>query len=207
MTESVVEAGWRIDPDEIYRRSFAIIRSEINLSAIPDGMADVVIRVVHACGMPEIAEKMRWSANAAALGRTALRAGKPVLADADMVVKGIIQRALPAANPVLCTLSGTLPTPGTTRSAAAVEAWRPHLDGAVVVIGNAPTALFRLMDAVHQWGVTPALVLGFPVGFVGAAESKQALMESGLPYITLPGRQGGSAMAAAALNALSIPCP
>jgi precorrin-8X/cobalt-precorrin-8 methylmutase len=196
------------DPAEIYRRSFATIRAEASLTRVPPDLQALAVRVVHACGMTEIVDALSWSEAAGEAGRAALARGAPVLVDAEMVAHGIIRRRLPADNPVFCLLSdarveGLARTLGTTRSAAAVELWRPSLDGAVVAIGNAPTALFHLLDMVQAGASRPALILGFPVGFVGAAESKQALVESGLPHVTLTGRRGGSAMAAAAVNALA----
>jgi precorrin-8X/cobalt-precorrin-8 methylmutase len=194
--------AWIKDPAEIYRQSFATIRAEIDLSSVPADLHDLVIRVVHACGMTDIAASLDWSADAATLGRNALRAGAPILVDAEMVAHGIITRRLPQANRVVCTL-GQAVAQGSTRSAAAVDLWRPLLAGAVIAIGNAPTALFRLLQLMEEGAPRPALVLGFPVGFVGAVESKQALAAADLPFITLHGRRGGSAMAAAAVNALA----
>lgn len=196
------------DPAAIYRDSFAQIRAEADLSQVPADLDALAIRVVHACGMVDVAAALVASPGAGEAGRQALLAGKPILVDAEMVSHGIIRRKLPAANQVLCTLNdeavpALAKSLATTRSAAAVEKWREHLDGAIVVIGNAPTALFHLMEMVRAGAPRPALVLGFPVGFVGAAESKEALIASGLPFVTLPGRRGGSAMAAAALNALA----
>ncbi|MBF0307334.1 MAG: precorrin-8X methylmutase [Alphaproteobacteria bacterium] len=197
-------ADWLRDPQAIYAQSFATIRREVDLDALPDDLRGLVTRVVHACGMTDIVEDLRFSPQAGAAGRAALAAGAPILADCEMVAHGVIRRRL-NGNPVICTLNDPAVAAmakrmGTTRSAAALELWRPHLDGAVVAIGNAPTALFHLlaMEAAR-----PALVLGFPVGFVGAAESKDALAASDLPHVTLLGRRGGSAMAAAAVNALS----
>ena len=194
------------DPDEILRRSFAAVRAETDLSALSEDMAVVAVRLVHACGMPDVIADLAFSDAAAAAGRRALKAGAPVLVDTEMVAAGIVRRRLPAANPVICTLSqAAVRTSGTTRSAAAVELWRPQLGGAVVAIGNAPTALFRLLEILADGAEPPALIAGFPVGFVGAAESKEALIELGgeIPYITLRGRRGGSALAAAAVNALA----
>ncbi len=153
--------------------------------------------------MVDLPADMRWSDGAGTMGRAALKAGKPILTDARMVAEGIIRRRLTGGNPVLCTLGAVPEAKGTTRSAAAIDLWIPHLDGAVVAIGNAPTALFRLLDLIKAGAPRPALILGFPVGFVGAAESKAALAESDLPHVTLLGRRGGSAMAAAAVNALA----
>lgn len=198
------------DGAAIYRESFAIIRAEADLARFPADLEPVAVRVVHACGMPDAADDLLFSADAGGAGRAALAAGAPILCDSRMVVEGVIRARLPAANPVLCTLADPQ-TPalaaqlGNTRTAAALELWRPHLAGAIVVIGNAPTALFRLLELLDAGAPRPALILGFPVGFVGAAESKAALAEDsrGVPYVTLRGRRGGSAMAAAAVNALA----
>jgi precorrin-8X/cobalt-precorrin-8 methylmutase len=199
------------DPEEIYRRSFAIVREEAGLEQLSVDMARVAERLVHACGMPDIAAALRFTPDLPNAGRTALVGGAPILADSRMVAEGVIRERLPAGNEVLCTTGD----PGiadlaarleTTRSAAAVEHWRDHLGGSVVAIGNAPTALFRLLEILAEAGQDkPAAILAFPVGFVGAAESKDALIEAGLgvPYITLPGRRGGSPLAAAAVNALA----
>ena len=200
------------DPDEIYRRSFAIVRSKAKLEALPAELRDVAVRMIHACGMLDLVRDLRASAGAVTAGRQALAAGAPILVDAEMVAAGIIRDRLPAANRILCTL-GMPGVPerakaaGTTRSATAVELWEPHLDGAVVVIGNAPTALFRLLEMLDAGAPRPAVIVGVPVGFVGAAESKQALIDhaAGVPYVALRGRRGGSALAAAAVNALAGP--
>lgn len=191
-------------PEEIYRRSFAIIRGEADLSALPPEMHQPAVRLIHASGMTDIVADLAFSCAAAAAGRRALAAGAPILVDTEMLAHGIIRGRLPAANPVICTLAGAA-ADGTTRSAAAVDRWGSRLDGAVVAIGNAPTALFRLLELLDQGAPRPALILAFPVGFVGAAESKQALIEhpGGVPYLTLRGRRGGSALAAAAVNALA----
>ena len=199
---------WIKDPDAIYRRSFATIRGEIDAQALPDDMRDVVIRIIHACGMTDIVTDLVFSAGAGATGAKALGAGAPIFVDAEMVAHGIIRRRLPKANAVICSLNdpavpATAKALATTRSAMAVDLWLPQLEGAVVAIGNAPTALFRLLELIEDGGPKPALILGFPVGFVGAAESKEALIQSGLPHIALRGRRGGSAMAAAAVNALA----
>ncbi|MBC7953707.1 MAG: precorrin-8X methylmutase [Rhodospirillaceae bacterium] len=199
---------WIKDPAEIYRHSFATIRREVALDQYPADVAEVLIRIIHSCGMTEIAPDMAWSDGAIAAGRAALAKGAPILVDAEMVSHGIIRRLLPAANPVVCTLNDPSVAPaakaqGTTRSAMAVESWLPQLDGAIVAIGNAPTALFHLLELIKAGAAKPALILGFPVGFVGAMESKEALTQSGLPFLTLRGRKGGSAMAAAAVNALA----
>ena len=199
------------DPAEIYRQSFARVRAEAGLDALPEGPARLAERLIHACGMPDILADLRWSPEVIEHAVAALRAGAPVIADCRMVAEGVISRLLPAANEVVVTLNDPeVPVLAarlnTTRSAAAVELWRPRLEGAVVAIGNAPTALFRLLEILDDGAPRPATVLGFPVGFVGAAESKQALIDAdiGVPYVTLPGRRGGSALAAAALNALAL---
>ena len=197
------------DPAEIYRRSFAIVRAETDLAGLPSDMARVAERLVHACGMPDIVADLAYSPNAAAAGRAALAAGAPVLADCRMVAAGIDPARLPAGGRVRCLLDH--PKVGrraaeekTTRSAAAVGLARSHLGGAVVAIGNAPTALFRLLELLAGGAPRPAVILAFPVGFVGAAESKEALIAAdlGVPYLTLRGRRGGSALAVAAVNAL-----
>ena len=197
------------DPEEITRRSFAAIRREADLTRLPPAMAAMAARLVHACGMPDIVGDLAFSDHAVDAGRAALAAGAPVLVDAEMVAHGIIRARLPAATAVICTLNrapvrGQAKRLGITRSAAAVTLWRPHLDGAVVAIGNAPTALFRLLELIAEGAPRPALILGFPVGFVGAAEAKAALAaETGIAFATLLGRRGGSALAAAAVNALA----
>ncbi|MEX3582492.1 MAG: precorrin-8X methylmutase [Burkholderia sp.] len=198
------------DGQEIYRQSFATIRAEADLSAISADLEKLAVRVIHACGMVDIVADLRFSAGAGTAGREALAAGAPILCDARMVAEGITRARLPAANPVRCTL-GEAEVPalaerlGNTRSAAALELWRPWLAGSVVVIGNAPTALFHLLDMLDAGTPKPALILGFPVGFIGAAESKAALAADsrGVPYVVVNGRRGGSAMAAAAVNALA----
>lgn len=198
------------DPDAIYRQSFATIRAEARLERFPPDLAEIAIRVAHACGMVEVVDDLVFDPEVAARGRAAFAAGAPVLADCRMVEAGIIRARLPAGNDVV-SLIGDPSLPdlarrlGTTRSAAMVELWRDRLDGAVVAIGNAPTALFRLLELLADGAPKPAAILGFPVGFVGAAESKAALAGSGLgvPFLTLPGRRGGSAMASAAVNALA----
>src|SRR5215813_6352209 len=196
--------------DDIYRQSFAIIRAEARLDLLPTDLAHVAVRLIHACGMTDIVEDLAASPDAVHAGRTALRAGAPILCDARMVAEGITRNRLPAENVVLCTLQhpdvpALASRTGNTRSAAALELWRPHLAGAVVAIGNAPTVLFRLLELLAEGVPKPALILGFPVGFVGAAESKTALVahSHGVPFITLHGRRGGSAIAAAAVNALA----
>lgn len=198
------------DPQEIYRQSFATVRSEADFSAMDADMATVAERLIHACGMPDILEDLAWTPDAAQAGRDALKAGAPILADCRMVVEGVIRAGLPKDNAVFCSLNDERTRPlaaelGTTRSAAAVELWQDHLEGAVVAVGNAPTALFHLLELLGKGAPKPAVILGFPVGFVGAAESKEALVEAELavPYFTLRGRRGGSAIAAAGVNALA----
>jgi precorrin-8X/cobalt-precorrin-8 methylmutase len=196
------------DPQAITEQSFAIIRAEADLARFPGAMEQVAVRIIHACGMPEVAADLMFSPGAAEAGRAALAAGKPILTDVQMVAHGVTRRRLPAANPVVCLLDDPRVPElarqmSTTRSAAAVTLWRERLDGAVVAIGNAPTALFQLLAMIAEGAPPPAVILGFPVGFVGAAESKEALIASGLPFVALPGRRGGSAMAAAAVNALA----
>jgi precorrin-8X/cobalt-precorrin-8 methylmutase len=194
------------DPAAIYRRSFEIIRAEADFSGLPPDAEPVATRIIHACGMPEIASDLRISTDFVSAARSAIAAGKPVLVDAEMVGQGIIDRQLA----VVCTLNDPRARElglarGTTRSAAAVELWRDRLDGAIAVIGNAPTALFALLELIDAGAPKPAAIVGFPVGFVGAAESKDELHANprGVPYATLLGRRGGSAMAAAAVNALT----
>ena len=198
------------DGQEIYRHSFSIIRAEADLSAIPPDLEKLAVRVIHACGMVDVVQDLAFSPGAGAAGRAALAAGAPILCDARMVAEGITRARLPANNPVICTLNDPgVPElareRGNTRSAAALEHWRAHLEGSVVVIGNAPTALFYLLEMLDAGAPKPALILGFPVGFVGAAESKDMLAADsrGVPYVVVRGRRGGSAMAAAAVNALA----
>lgn len=197
--------------DEIYQRSFATIRAEVELEQLPADLQEIALRLIHACGMTDILPDLQASAAAVALGRAALQQGVPILCDVQMVAYGVIRELLPQNNPVICTLSETkafelAKSLETTRSAAAVELWMPHLAGAVVAIGNAPTALFHLLELLAAGAPKPAVILGFPVGFVGAMESKQLLatLDHGVPFLTLHGRRGGSAMAAAAVNALAI---
>ncbi|WP_347559007.1 precorrin-8X methylmutase [Robbsia sp. KACC 23696] len=196
--------------DEIYRQSFATIRAEADLDAIPADLQKLAVRVIHACGMVDAAADLRFSPGAGAAGRQALAQGAPILCDAQMVAHGVTRTRLPANNAVICTLQdprvATLAQEmGNTRSAAALELWRDHLAGSVVAIGNAPTALFHLLDMIDAGAPRPALILGFPVGFIGAAESKAMLAADsrGIPFVALQGRRGGSAMAAAAVNALA----
>ena len=198
------------DGAEIYRRSFAMIRAEADLSAVPPDVEAVVVRMIHACGMTDLVRDISFSPDVAAAGRAALRAGAPIITDATMVAHGVTRSRLPAANDVLCTLhdpdvARLAEDLGTTRSAAAMELWRPRMGGAVVAIGNAPTSLFRLLEMLDEGAPRPAAIVGIPVGFVGAAESKAALAGDprGVPWITVHGRRGGSAIVAAALNALA----
>ncbi|SLN17497.1 Precorrin-8X methylmutase [Aquimixticola soesokkakensis] len=202
------------DPKAIYAQSFATVRKEARLDRFGAGMQSLAIRLIHACGMVEVADRLAFSPEAYARGHAALLAGKPVLCDCEMVGAGIIRRYLPRNNEVIVTLNDdTVPARATaianTRSAAAVELWADHLEGAVVAIGNAPTALFHLLELIDQGAPKPALILGFPVGFVGAAESKAELAANprGCDFIALKGRRGGSAIASAAVNALAAGLP
>ena len=198
------------DPAAIYRQSFATVEAEADLGALPDDLKPVAVRLIHACGMVDIAAGLRWDDRVASTATAALRGGAPVLCDCEMVRSGVIRRLLPAGNDVIATI-GNPDVPAragaivNTRSAAAVELWRDRIEGAVVAIGNAPTALFHLLELLDQGWPKPAAILGFPVGFVGAAESKAELAANarGVPYLTLQGRRGGSAMASAAVNALA----
>ncbi|MCW6038660.1 precorrin-8X methylmutase [Spirulina subsalsa FACHB-351] len=196
--------------EEIYRKSFAIIRAESNLENLADDLAQVAVRLIHSCGMTDITKDLEASSDAVKIGRMALAQGASILCDSQMVAQGITKARLPQNNQIICTLNHPeVPEIArqinNTRSAAALEFWRPDLGGAVVVIGNAPTALFRLLELLDENVAKPALILGFPVGFVGAAESKLELAANsrGVPFITLHGRRGGSAIAAAAVNALA----
>ncbi|ALF54659.1 precorrin isomerase [Nostoc piscinale CENA21] len=196
--------------NEIYRNSFSIIRSEANLDALPLDVAKVAVRLIHACGMTDIVTELGYSPTAVQSARAALKAGAPILCDCRMVAEGVTRRRLPANNEVICTLNypevpKLAQKLGNTRSAAALELWQSHLENSVVAIGNAPTALFRLLEMLDEGAPKPAVILGFPVGFVGAAESKAALAADSrnVPFMTLYGRRGGSAIAAAAVNALA----
>jgi precorrin-8X/cobalt-precorrin-8 methylmutase len=206
------ERAYLRDGTAIYQRSFAIIRAEADLSRFSAEEAEIVVRMIHACGAVEAAHHIVFGGNLVAAARAALAAGAPILCDAEMVAHGITRARLPAGNDVICTLNA----PGvsdlakkleTTRSAAALDLWRDRLGGAVVAIGNAPTALFRLLDLLDAGAPKPAAILGIPVGFVGAAESKDALGAAprGVPFLLVRGRIGGSAMTAAAVNALARP--
>lgn len=198
------------DGPEIYRQSFAIIRAEAELDGLPPDVAQVAVRMIHACGMTDLVRDLAYSPSVVADARAALRAGAPILCDVQMVASGVTRGRLPADNEVVCTLSDpAVPALaaelGTTRSAAAMELWRDRLEGAVVAVGNAPTSLFRLLEMIEAGAPRPAAVIGVPVGFVGAAESKDALAAhpSGLEHLVVRGRRGGSALAAAALNAIA----
>jgi precorrin-8X/cobalt-precorrin-8 methylmutase len=198
-------------PDEIYAKSFAIIRQEADFSRLSKAEAHVAERIIHACGMIDAADDLMFSPGAAEAGWAALVNGAPVICDAEMVRHGVISRLLPKQNEVICLLSDPrvpdlAQEEKTTRSAAQVLLWKHRMAGAVIAIGNAPTALFKLLELLDDGVPKPALILGFPVGFVGAAESKVELIDNprGVPFIAIEGRRGGSAMAAAAVNALSI---
>jgi precorrin-8X/cobalt-precorrin-8 methylmutase len=202
--------GYLKDGPEIYRRSFATIRAEADLDGLDPVLERTVVRMIHACGMVDLVSDVRASPGFGAAARAAVQAGAPILCDTSMVASGVTRSRLPAHNQVLCALSDpAVPALaaelGTTRTAAAIELWREHLEGAVVVIGNAPTALFRLLEVVEEGAGRPAAVIGVPVGFVGAAESKAALVEhpAALEHLVVQGRRGGSAIAAAAVNALA----
>ena len=197
------------DGAEIYRHSFATIREEADLAILPDDVAGCAVRMIHACGMVDLVDDLRYTLDVVESGRAALEAGAPILCDAQMIASGVTRRRLPAANEVLCTLSdpsvpGLAERMGTTRSAAALELWRDKLPGSVVAIGNAPTALFRLLEILDEGVGAPAAIIGVPVGFVGAVESKVELAKQApAPYLVVHGRRGGSAMAVAAINALA----
>ena len=202
------------DPSAIYAQSFATVRDEARLARFAPAMQPLITRLIHACGMIEIADRLAFSPNAAAAGAAALAGGAPVLCDCEMVGAGIIRRYLPADNDVIVTLNDpAVPALaqqiGNTRSAAAVELWQDRIEGAVVAIGNAPTALFHLLELLDAGWPKPAVILGFPVGFVGAAESKAELAANprGCDFVALRGRRGGSAMASAAVNALAAGLP
>ncbi|TQN44018.1 precorrin-8X methylmutase [Blastococcus colisei] len=196
------------DGAEIYRQSFATIRAEADLAGLPDDVTRVAVRMIHACGQVDLVRDLAFSPDVVHRGRQALDAGAPVLCDAEMVASGVTRRRLPRDNDVVCTLNdprtpGLAAELGTTRTAAALELWRDRLDGAVVAIGNAPTALFHLLEMVAAGAPRPAAVLGIPVGFIGAAESKDALAASDLEFLVVRGRRGGSAITAAAVNAIA----
>jgi precorrin-8X/cobalt-precorrin-8 methylmutase len=196
------------DGAAIYRQSFATIRAEADLAGLPADVAQVAVRMIHACGQVDLVDDLAFSPAAVERGREALHAGAPVLCDAKMVAAGVTRRRLPKDNDVVCTLDdprtpGLAAELGTTRTAAALELWGDRLDGAVVAIGNAPTALFHLLEMVGRGAPRPAAVLGIPVGFVGAVESKEALAASDLDFLVVRGRRGGSAITAAAVNAIA----
>jgi precorrin-8X/cobalt-precorrin-8 methylmutase len=201
------------DGAEIYRQSFATIRAETDLSRFPEDVARVAVRMIHACGMTDLVTDIDYSDGVVKSARAALLNGAPILCDANMVASGITRRRLPAGNEVICTLRDPAVPElaarlGNTRSAAALELWRDRLEGSVVAIGNAPTALFRLLDLIDAGAGRPAAIIGIPVGFIGAAESKQALAEHGKvtgasEYLIVRGRRGGSAITAGAINAIA----
>ena len=200
------------DGQEIYRQSFATIRAEADLARFSSEEAEIAVRMIHACGMVEAARFFQFSQGFVEAARGALERGKPIFTDAEMVARGVTRGRLPAGNAVICEINNP-ETPylaqdhGTTRSAAAIHIWLPRLEGSVVAIGNAPTALFHLLELLADGAPKPAAIIGMPVGFVGAVESKQALGENsyGVPFALVEGRLGGSAMTAAALNALARP--
>ena len=205
---------YETNPAAIYAQSFATVAKEARLERFPETLHPLITRLIHSCGMVEVADRLAFSLDVASTGQAALQNGAPVLCDCEMVGAGIIRRYLPAGNDVIVTLNDPR-TPdhaakiGNTRSAAAVDFWEPHIAGAIVAIGNAPTALFHLLDLIDQGFPKPAAILGFPVGFVGAAESKAELAANprGVPFVALRGRKGGSAMASAAVNALAAGLP
>lgn len=208
--KTVTPYDYEKDGPAIYRQSFATIRAEADLAALPDDVSRVAVRMIHACGMTDLVRDLAYTPGVVTRAREALRAGAPVLCDVQMVASGVTRRRLPAGNDVVCTLSdpsvpGLAAKLGTTRSAAALELWRDRLEGAVVAVGNAPTALFRLLEMIDEGAPRPAAVIGVPVGFVGAVESKDALAAhpAGLEHLVVRGRRGGSALAAAALNAIA----
>lgn len=213
MTKELPQCGrytYERNGQAIYAQSFATIRNEADLQRFTSAEAHIVVRMIHGCGMVELAQHVRCAPAFADAARHALLRGAPILCDAEMVERGVTRRRLPAANPVICTLRNAATAPcaaqlGTTRSAAAVQAWLPHIEGSLVVIGNAPTALFHLLELLDAGAPAPAAIIGVPVGFVGAAESKRALAEHPrqIPWLIVEGRLGGSAMAASAVNALS----
>ncbi len=198
------------DAAEIYRQSFAMIRAEADLSRFPDDVAQVVVRLIHTCGQLDVTEHVAFTADVVKRAHTALAAGAPILCDSSMVAAGITRPRLPADNDVVCLVADSRARQladrlSTTRSAAAVDLWADRLGGAVIAIGNAPTALFRLLELIDGGAPAPAAVLGGPVGFVGSAQSKQELIDTprDMSYLVVTGRRGGSAMAAAAVNAIA----
>ncbi|MEU4647085.1 precorrin-8X methylmutase [Nocardia fluminea] len=206
---SDVRASYLTDGAEIYRRSFATIRAEADLAGFPSDVERVAVRMIHGCGQVDLAPDIAYSPGVVAAARAALHAGRPIICDANMVASGVTRKRLPADNAVLCNLTDPRVPElaarlGNTRSVAALELLRDQLDGAVVAIGNAPTALFHLLDMLDAGAPRPAAIIGIPVGFIGAAESKQALIDfGGIEYLTVRGRRGGSAITASALNAIA----
>ncbi|MCX4238376.1 precorrin-8X methylmutase [Streptomyces sp. NPDC020707] len=207
---TVTTYDYEKDGAAIYRQSFATIRAEADLAALPPDVGQVAVRMIHACGMVDLVRDLSYTPDVVSRARAALRSGAPILCDVQMVASGVTRKRLPADNDVLCTLSDPAVPElaaklGTTRSAAALELWRDRLEGSVVAIGNAPTALFRLLEMIEEGAPRPAAVIGVPVGFIGAAESKDALAAhpSGLEHLVVRGRRGGSALAASALNAIA----
>ena len=212
MSETTVPTVFDYEKDgaAIYRQSFATIRAEADLDGLPADVSQVAVRMIHACGMVDLVRDLAYTPGVVARAREALRAGAPILCDVAMVASGVTRKRLPAGNDVVCTLSdpsvpGLAARMGTTRSAAALELWRERMGGAVIAVGNAPTALFRLLEMIEDGAPRPAAVIGVPVGFVGAAESKDALAghPAGLEHLVVRGRRGGSAIAAAAVNAIA----
>ncbi|MFD6396352.1 precorrin-8X methylmutase [Nocardia sp. NPDC060249] len=206
---SDVRASYLTDGAEIYRRSFATIRAEADLAGFPADVERVAVRMIHGCGQVDLAPDIAFSPGVVAAARAALHAGKPIICDANMVASGVTRKRLPADNAVLCNLTDPRVPElaarlGNTRSVAALDLLRDQFDGAVVAIGNAPTALFHLLDMLDAGAPRPAAIIGIPVGFIGAAESKQALIDfGGIEYLTVRGRRGGSAITASALNAMA----
>lgn len=212
MAEVATRDTYVKDGAAIYERSFRIIRAEADLARFSTPVEErTAVRIIHSCGMVEVAADIVFAPGACAAAEAALKAGAPILCDAEMVARGVTRSRLPADNAVICTLNdprvpALAAAMGTTRSAAAMELWREHLAGSVVAIGNAPTSLFRLLEMFDDGATLPAAIVGMPVGFVGAAESKEALIEDGrVPWLVVRGRKGGSAMTAAAINALASP--
>ncbi len=198
------------NPAEIYARSFEIIRAEINLSSIPSDAQDIAVRIIHSCGMPEIISELVITKDFAASAHNALTNKRPIFVDVEMVRHGIIARQLPEGIEIICTLNDPRAreigiSASITRTAASTQLWKENIEGAVVVIGNAPTALFALLEMIDAGAPKPACIVGFPVGFVGAAESKAELIANprGIPFATINGRKGGSAMASSVINALT----
>lgn len=198
------------DGAQIYRNSFAIIRAEADLATLPADLKTVAVRMIHSCGMTDLVSDLRYSPDIVVAARTALQNGAPILCDANMIASGITRARLPAENKIICTLSDpAIPAlaekHATTRSAAALDLWRGEIEGALVAIGNAPTALFRLLELIDEGWPKPAAIIALPVGFVGAVESKAEIAKNprGLPFLTLRGRRGGSAMSVAAVNAIA----